>query len=69
MSTQGYLALDLGAESGRAILASLDNGRVSLEELNRFRHLPQHLPSGLHWNLTELYAKLIEGIGLAAIFS
>ncbi|MEX2215321.1 MAG: rhamnulokinase family protein [Phycisphaeraceae bacterium] len=66
MSTQGYLALDLGAESGRAILATLNDGKLAMEELHRFRHELQHLPSGLHWNLTELWNQLLQGVGKGA---
>lgn len=66
MATKGYLALDLGAESGRAILAQLDSGKVTLEEHHRFQHLPQRLPSGLHWNLTDLWANLITGVTKSA---
>jgi len=66
MSTQGYLALDLGAESGRAILATLNDGKVAIEELHRFRHLPVKLPSGLHWNLTELWAQMLQGVSKGA---
>lgn len=66
MTKQGYLALDLGAESGRAMLATLDGGKVELAELHRFRHLPQKLPSGLHWNLLELWSNLLEGVAATA---
>ncbi len=66
MTQQGYLALDLGAESGRAILATLDGGKIAIEELHRFRHLPQNLPSGLHWNLLELWAQIVQGVGKSA---
>jgi rhamnulokinase len=66
MSTQGYLALDLGAESGRAILATLNAGKIAIEELHRFRHLPVRLPSGLHWNLTELWSQMLAGVAKGA---
>lgn len=62
MTAKAYLAFDLGAESGRAILATLTSERLALEEVHRFTHLPQRLPSGLHWNLTELWANLVEGL-------
>jgi rhamnulokinase len=59
---QGYIALDLGAESGRAVLVVLRGRRVTLEEAHRFANLPQRLPSGLHWDLLGLWANLIEGV-------
>lgn len=37
MST-GYLAIDLGAESGRVIVGILENDRLRLEEAHRFTH-------------------------------
>ncbi len=61
-----YLAFDLGAESGRAMLAELGDERVTLTEVHRFPNTPQRLPSGLHWNLLELWANLVEGLRLGA---
>ena len=42
-----YLAFDLGAESGRAMLGKLAGGRLELEELHRFPNQPVRLPDGL----------------------
>ena len=36
----GYLAVDLGAESGRVVLGRFDGERVSLEEVHRFANMP-----------------------------
>ena len=33
---KNYLAIDLGATSGRTIVGTLDKGRINLEELTRF---------------------------------
>lgn len=63
MSKKGFVAFDLGAESGRAMLATLDGGRVAVEERHRFANLPVRLPSGLHWNLYDLWNNLVEGLG------
>jgi rhamnulokinase len=60
-----YLAFDLGAESGRAILAILDGPKLELEVVHRFPNVPQRLPSGLHWNLLGLHAHLIQGLALS----
>ena len=35
-----YLAFDLGAESGRALIGALDGGKLSVEELHRFPNEP-----------------------------
>jgi rhamnulokinase len=61
-----YLALDLGAESGRAILAKLDNHRVELTELHRFANVPVRLASGLYWDTLRLFHEICEGIRAAS---
>ena len=57
-----YLALDLGAESGRAILARLSDGKVELRELHRFLNTPVQLPTGLYWDTLRLFHEICEGI-------
>jgi rhamnulokinase len=60
------LALDLGAESGRAILGKFDGERIRLEEIHRFSNGPVHLPDGIHWNTLGLWKEMIKGLGMAA---
>jgi rhamnulokinase len=62
MSKTAYLAIDLGAESGRTALGVLENGHLELHETHRFLHLPQFLPSGLHWDLIGLWSNIVEGL-------
>ncbi|WP_432797062.1 rhamnulokinase [Poriferisphaera sp. WC338] len=62
----GHIAFDLGAESGRTMLAVLENNRLQLIEINRFANLPQHLPSGYHWSLLDLWRNLLDGLTKAA---
>ncbi len=57
-----YLAIDLGAESGRVIAASLSDGRIELHEMHRFLHAPLELPSGLHWDITGLWREILTGL-------
>lgn len=57
-----YAALDLGAESGRAVLGRVGGGRVEIELVHRFPNTPLRLPTGLHWNVLELYAASLEGL-------
>lgn len=66
MATKGYVAFDLGAESGRAMLATVTtegaSGKIELEEAHRFANVIQRLPSGYHWNLVGLWGHLVEGL-------
>jgi rhamnulokinase len=63
---RSYLALDLGAESGRAMLAHLADHRLELAELHRFPNIPVHLPNGLYWDTLRLFHEMCEGIAIAA---
>jgi rhamnulokinase len=53
-----YLAIDLGAVSGRAILGRLDSGRVSIEEISRFPNQPVHYNGALHWDVPRLWFEI-----------
>jgi rhamnulokinase len=64
--TTAYIAIDLGAESGRVIIGVLENERLRLEEVHRFLHEPVWLPTGLHWNITGIWREIIIGLRKAA---
>ena len=59
------LALDIGAESGRAILGRLNDGRLELKEIHRFPNGPVRLPTGLHWDALGLFNEIKTGLHLA----
>ena len=61
-----FLAVDLGAESGRVFLGRFDGGRVSLEELHRFPNVPVRVADGLHWDVLRLFGETERGLGRAA---
>ena len=61
-----YLAVDLGAASGRVLAGIFDGQRIELHEVNRFDNVPVNLPTGWHWSITELYQNVLEGLKLAA---
>jgi len=61
-----YLACDLGAESGRLMLGSLENGRLSFEELHRFPNTPLRTTGSLHWDVSNLFEELKIGLKKAA---
>ena len=61
-----YLAIDLGAESGR-VMAGLWNGKtIRLEELHRFPNGPVYLGDSLRWDVVRLWAEIQNGLALAA---
>jgi len=61
-----YLACDLGAESGRLMLGTLEDGRLSLEELHRFPNGPVETEHGLCWEISRLFSELKTGLKIAA---
>ena len=50
-----FLAIDLGAESGRALLGRFDGEHVTLEEIHRFPNEPVQLVDGLHWDVLSIF--------------
>ncbi len=60
-----YLAIDLGAESGRAILGTLAGGKLALEELHRFPNTPVRVATGLYWDTFRLFHEILEGLRVA----
>lgn len=60
-----FLAFDLGAESGRAILGKLTAGRLELEQLHRFPNTPVRLPTGMYWDTLRLFHEIGEGLSAA----
>lgn len=66
-----HLALDLGAESGRAILGELvqdgpGEGRIETREVHRFSHEPVETARGLLWDMDTLWSGVLEGISKGA---
>lgn len=65
-STSDYLALDLGAESGRGLLGRFDGERLRLEELHRFPNGPVRMLDTLHWDLPRLFDECKAALGKGA---
>ena len=61
-----YLALDLGAESGRAIAGTFDGEQLALREVHRFPNVPVRRGGSLHWDLLTLFDEIKRGIAVAA---
>jgi len=60
--TRNYLAIDLGAESGRTIVGSIDGDKLKLTETHRFANGPVQLNDGLHWDVLRLWSDIKDGI-------
>ena len=61
-----YLACDLGADSGRLILGTLDGGKMSLDEVHRFQTGAVKVAGALHWEFDRLLEELKTGMKKAA---
>jgi rhamnulokinase len=53
-----FLAFDLGAGSGRAVLGTLDGARLSVHEVRRFPNEPLPLAGHIHWNVYALFDEM-----------
>ncbi|MGC3992445.1 MAG: rhamnulokinase family protein [Chthoniobacteraceae bacterium] len=62
MADQLYIACDLGAESGRVMLGTLSNGKLTLEEIHRFPNGPTRVLGTLRWNLLRIFDELKTGL-------
>jgi rhamnulokinase len=60
-----YLAIDLGAESGRAVLGWLSGGRLELEELHRFPNGGVRIQQNLYWDTLHLWKEIQLGLRIA----
>ena len=66
MSTECYLAVDLGAESGRVVAGLFDGSRVELKEVHRFPNGPVALADTLRWDVLRLWSEIQAGAARAA---
>jgi rhamnulokinase len=62
MATRNIAAVDLGAESGRVILARFDGRNLGLEEVYRFPNRPVTLHGHRFWNILSLWDETLTGL-------
>ncbi|MFM8288004.1 MAG: rhamnulokinase, partial [Planctomycetaceae bacterium] len=60
MAERCYLAVDLGAESGRVIAGLFAGGRIRLEEIHRFRNGAVSWNDSLRWDIVSLWRNIQE---------
>ena len=62
MKTHRYIACDLGAESGRVMLGTLENDRLTVEEVHRFANDPLQAGDSIRWDLQQIFDELKTGV-------
>src|SRR5205085_1349346 len=61
-----YIAVDLGAGSGRVFLAGLDRSELLLQQTRRFQYPPSISDGHLRWDIPKIFADIKEGLREAA---
>lgn len=62
MATVNFAAIDLGAESGRVMLARFDGAALTLEEAHRFPNVPVRAEGTLYWDVLRLWGDIQQGL-------
>ena len=66
MANQTWLAVDIGASSGRVLAGQFDGKRIALSEVHRFENGPIHVHDRMYWDLLALWKSVREGLRKAA---
>jgi rhamnulokinase len=53
-----FVAFDMGAESGRAVLGSFNNDKLTLEEIHRYPNTPVRVFDSLHWDVLQMFQEM-----------
>ena len=64
-STKTYIAVDLGAESGRVMLGKVGGDKLELSEIYRFSNGPINQNSSLRWDFDRLFSEIKTGLSKA----
>jgi rhamnulokinase len=59
---RSFAAVDLGASSGRVMLARVGEDRLTLHEAHRFANRPVRVGGTLHWDVLGLYREILDGL-------
>ena len=63
--SKAFIAIDLGASSGRTMLGILEDNHLTIKEINRFWNGPNSVEGVLRWSFTSLLSNIKDGIRLA----
>lgn len=62
MAAPAYIAIDVGAESGRCMLGTFDGRRLELRELERFPNGPVRVGASMYWDVLRLFDQMKDGL-------
>ena len=65
MAEKAYVAIDMGASSGRHVVGRFNGKRLNLEEIYRFENGPVNVAGSLYWDLLRLWGNVQEGLRIA----
>lgn len=60
-----FLAIDIGASSGRHIVGWLEDGKINLKEVYRFENGPKQICNHLYWDAERLFNEVLNGLKVA----
>ena len=60
------IAVDLGATSGRVIRGYVGRESIEYESVHRFPNGPVNMDGALHWDVSQLFRHILDGLGKAA---
>ena len=66
MLARHFAAVDLGATSGRVILATIAEGKISMEEIHRFADPIIQMQGHFYWDFPAIYKSVVEGLAIIA---
>lgn len=64
-----FLAIDIGASSGRHIVGWLENGKLKTQEIYRFENCTESKGGHLIWNADKLFEEIIKGLKQAILLN
>ena len=67
-SSKNYLAVDFGAESGRAVVGRLQAKILTIEEVHRFPNEPVEYGGSLHWDVPRLWLQVRKALTMSEHF-
>ena len=63
-NSRKFLAFDIGASSGRAVVGIFNKGKLALDEVHRFPNESIKICGSIHWDVLRLFFEIKKGLSL-----